>query len=81
MRISVRKMTRTLETDGQLEASYFSIATVRLRENEVWGQGFPAPLLEDESLVENQRVLKDKHLKMRLRKGAQQLDAVSWGGR
>ena len=69
-------LTRTLETDGQLEASYFSIATVRLLENEVWGQGFPAPLFEDEFVVENQRVLKDKHLKMRLRKGTQQLDAI-----
>ena len=33
--------TRTLETDGRLEASYVSIKTVALLENEVWGQGFP----------------------------------------
>ena len=71
-------LTRTLETDGQLEAGYFSIATVRLLEHEVWGQGFPAPLFEDEFVVESQRVLKDKHLKMRLRKGGQQLDAIQF---
>jgi single-stranded-DNA-specific exonuclease len=50
---------------------YFSIATARLLEAEVWGQGFPAPLFEDEFVVESQRILKDKHLKLRLRKGTQ----------
>jgi single-stranded-DNA-specific exonuclease len=70
--------TRTLETDGGLESGYFSIATARLLEAEVWGQGFPAPLFEDEFVVESQRILKDKHLKLRLRKGAQSLDAIQF---
>jgi single-stranded-DNA-specific exonuclease len=69
---------RTLETDGGLEAAYFSIATARLLEAEVWGQGFPAPLFEDEFVVESQRILKDKHLKLRLRKGIQTLDAIQF---
>jgi single-stranded-DNA-specific exonuclease len=71
-------LMRTLETDGALEASYFSIATARLLESEVWGQGFPAPLFEDEFIVESQRILKDKHLKMRLRKGETRLDAIQF---
>ena len=70
--------TRTLETDGALESAYFSIATARLLEAEVWGQGFPAPLFADEFVVESQRILKDKHLKLRLRKGTQQLDAIQF---
>jgi single-stranded-DNA-specific exonuclease len=70
--------TRTLETDGGLESAYFSIATARLLEAEVWGQGFPAPLFQDEFAVESQRILKDKHLKLRLRKGMQQLDAIQF---
>jgi single-stranded-DNA-specific exonuclease len=70
--------TRTLETDGGLESGYYSIATARLLEAEVWGQGFPAPLFEDEFVVESQRILKDKHLKLRLRKGAQRLDAIQF---
>jgi hypothetical protein len=70
--------TRTLETDGSLESGYLSIATARLLEAEVWGQGFPAPLFEDEFVVESQRILKDKHLKLRLRKGAQFLDAIQF---
>jgi single-stranded-DNA-specific exonuclease len=71
-------LTRTLETDGGLESGYVSIATVSLLENEVWGQGFPAPIFEDEFVVENQRVLKEKHLKLRLRKGQQRVDAIQF---
>jgi len=71
-------LTRTLETDGGLESAYFSINTARLLENEVWGQGFPAPVFEDEFVVESQRILKEKHLKMRLRKGETRLDAIQF---
>ena len=71
-------LTQTLETDGGLESGYLSINTARLLENEVWGQGFPAPVFEDEFIVESQRILKEKHLKMSLRKGEQQLDAIQF---
>ncbi|MDR2688626.1 MAG: single-stranded-DNA-specific exonuclease RecJ, partial [Azoarcus sp.] len=37
-------LTRQLETDGSLEAAYRTLATARLLEAQVWGQGFPAPL-------------------------------------
>ena len=70
--------TRTLETDGRLEAGYVSIKTVALLENEVWGQGFPAPIFEDEFVVESQRILKEKHLKLRLRKGELRLEAIQF---
>ena len=70
--------TRTLETDGGLETAHFSLATARLLAAEVWGQGFPAPLFEDEFLVESQRILKEKHLKLRLRKGTQMVDAIQF---
>ena len=71
-------LTRTLETDGNLEGGYFSLETARLLENEIWGQGFPAPLFMDEFDVEQQRVLKDKHLKLRLRKGNTRIDAIQF---
>jgi single-stranded-DNA-specific exonuclease len=74
--LSPADLARTLETDGGLEEGYFSIATARLLEDEIWGQGFPAPLFEDEFIVENQRILKDIHLKLRLRKGRTRIDAM-----
>ncbi|HRD92502.1 MAG TPA: single-stranded-DNA-specific exonuclease RecJ, partial [Accumulibacter sp.] len=76
--LSPADRTRTLETDGRLESGYYSIATARLLEAEVWGQGFPAPLFDDEFVVESQRILKGKHLKLRLRKGMQRLDAIQF---
>ncbi|MDE2441136.1 MAG: single-stranded-DNA-specific exonuclease RecJ [Betaproteobacteria bacterium] len=71
-------LTRTLETDGNLEGSYLSLEAARLLENEIWGQGFPAPLFVDEFDVEQQRVLKEKHLKLRLRKGNSRIDAIQF---
>jgi len=76
--LDVADRTRTLDTDGPLEAGYVSIQTVRLLEDEVWGQGFPPPLFEDEFLVDSQRVLKEKHLKLRLRKDALSIDAIQF---
>ena len=71
-------LTRTVETDGNLETGYFSINTVKLLEDEVWGQGFPPPLFQDEFVVEHQRILKDKHLKLRLRKNELAIDAIQF---
>ncbi len=74
--LSPADLTRTLETDGGLESAYVSINTAHLLEGEVWGQGFPAPVFADEFIVESQRVLKEKHLKLRLRKGELRIDAI-----
>lgn len=69
-------LTRRLETDGALEDSLYNLETARLLEREIWGQGFAAPLFDDVFQVENQRILKDKHLKLQLRKGNTRIDAI-----
>ena len=71
-------LTRTLHTDGTLESGYFSLETARLLEEEIWGQGFPPPLFEGRFTVEQQRVLKEKHLKLRLRLGNLRFDAIQF---
>ncbi len=76
--LSPADLTRTLETDGSLEPGYFSLDIARLLENEVWGQGFPGPLFLDDFAVEQQRILKDKHLKLRLRKGNARYEAIQF---
>jgi single-stranded-DNA-specific exonuclease len=76
--LSPADLTRTLETDGPLETAYMSIDTARILENEVWGQGFPPPLFEDEFDVESQRILKEKHIKLRLRKSNHRIDAIQF---
>lgn len=74
--IAPADLTRTLSTDGSLESGYLSLQVAKLLENEVWGQGFPAPLFEDEFEVEQQRILKEKHLKLRLKKGNSRFEAI-----
>jgi single-stranded-DNA-specific exonuclease len=69
-------LTRTLETDGPLEAAYYGLNTARLLQEAVWGQGFPAPLFADEFEVLQQRLLKDKHLKLTLQQGRRRFDAI-----
>ena len=71
-------LTRSLETDGALEDSLYSLETARLLEREIWGQGFAAPVFDDTFRVENQRILKDKHLKLQLKKGATRIDAIQF---
>jgi single-stranded-DNA-specific exonuclease len=69
-------LTRTLETDGPLESGYMSLDAARLIEQDIWGQGFAAPLFDDVFRVENQRLLKDKHLKLQLSKNNVRFDAI-----
>ncbi len=76
--IDPANLTRSLETDGALEDSLYNLETARLLEREIWGQGFAAPVFDDVFRVENQRVLKDKHLKLQLKKGNTRLEAIQF---
>ncbi|WP_050415749.1 single-stranded-DNA-specific exonuclease RecJ [Azoarcus sp. CIB] len=69
-------LTRTLDTDGPLETGYMSLEAARLLEQDIWGQGFPAPLFDDVFRVDNQRLLKDKHLKLQLSKNNVRFDGI-----
>jgi single-stranded-DNA-specific exonuclease len=71
-------LNRTLETDGALEAGYLSLESARLLRAQIWGQGFPAPMFSDTFAVASQRVLKDKHLKLKLTKGRASFDAIQF---
>jgi len=52
-------------TDGQLETDDFDIQTVELLEQAgPWGQAFPEPLFNGCFRIINQRILKDKHIKL-----------------
>ncbi|ENO84005.1 single-stranded-DNA-specific exonuclease RecJ [Thauera linaloolentis] len=70
------QLEHRIETDGSLEPGYFALDAVRMLDNEIWGQGFPAPLFDDVFRVERQRVLKDKHLKLELSRGATRFEAI-----
>lgn len=65
-----------LETDGSLESGYANADVAGLLQQQVWGAGFAAPLFLDTFQVRNQRLLKDKHLKLTLERGHQRFDAI-----
>jgi single-stranded-DNA-specific exonuclease len=72
-------LTRTLRTDGPLALQWFNPQTVALLEAQVWGQGFEPPLFCDEVQVLQQRLVGDKHLKLRLRHAGEVRDAIWFG--
>ena len=56
-----------LLTDGELAGGEFSLEFAQLlREAGPWGQGFPEPLFEGEFRLLQQRVVGERHLKLRL---------------
>jgi single-stranded-DNA-specific exonuclease len=67
---------RTLRTDGPLAAEWFNAETAALLQRQVWGAGFEAPLFCDEVQVLQQRLVGDKHLKLRLRHAAGLCDGI-----
>jgi single-stranded-DNA-specific exonuclease len=73
-------LQRRLRTDGPLPLQYFDAATVQVLDAQVWGQAFEPPLFCDEVEVVAQRLVGEKHLKLRLRHGGALRDAI-WFGR
>jgi single-stranded-DNA-specific exonuclease len=67
---------RIVETDGELEAAYHSLDVAQLLEAQIWGQGFPPPLFCGNFGVEDQRVVGERHLKLRLVKDGKRLEAM-----
>lgn len=76
-------MQRRLHTDGPLEAQFLRPDVVAMLDEQVWGQGFAAPLFCDAFTVLSQRLVgADKHLALKLQSAHSReiLDAI-WFGR
>jgi single-stranded-DNA-specific exonuclease len=69
-------LTRTVETDGALEPDELSLRLAQELESRIWGQGFPQPLFCDTFALESQRVVGEKHTKLRLLKDGRRLEAM-----
>jgi single-stranded-DNA-specific exonuclease len=77
--LNVQQLERVVETDGALEDAYFTTQFIELIDAQVWGQGFAPPVFCDEFKVVNQRVLKERHLKLLLEKDGRNYDAIWFG--
>ncbi|CAB3792042.1 single-stranded-DNA-specific exonuclease RecJ [Paraburkholderia fynbosensis] len=74
--LSEEALSRTVETDGELEDAYFTPQFVEMLDAAVWGQGFPAPVFSGEFDIASQALVKDKHLKLQLIRGRQRFNAI-----
>ncbi|HMA89475.1 MAG TPA: single-stranded-DNA-specific exonuclease RecJ [Burkholderiales bacterium] len=65
-----------LETDGELAPEYATLGVAQLIDEQIWGQGFPQPMFCDTFAVESQRVVGERHLKLRLAKDGRKFEAI-----
>jgi len=77
--LDANDLAQRIETDGALEPAGMSLDVARLLDEQVWGQGFPAPQFNDDFAVQNQRVVGEKHLKLRLNTQGKLIEAILFG--
>jgi len=65
-----------IETDGELDATDHSYQLAIDLDHAVWGQGFPAPLFSATFDVMSQRVVGEKHLKLKLAREGEVFEAM-----
>ncbi|MDD5385094.1 MAG: single-stranded-DNA-specific exonuclease RecJ [Gallionella sp.] len=77
--LSASDLAQRIETDGALEHAEMTLDVARLLDEQVWGQGFPAPQFNNNFAVQNQRVVGEKHLKLRLNMQGKLIEAILFG--
>src|SRR5713226_2626368 len=75
-RLSPAQLGRTVETDGSLETAYLDLGLAQLLEEQIWGQGITQQMFCDEFEVLGQRVVGEKHLKLKLTRGGRTVEAM-----
>jgi len=77
--ISESDLQHFLLTDGELLQEELSLDVASmLRDAGPWGQAFPEPLFDDTFHVLEQRLINDKHLKLKLEKGSKIIEAIAF---
>jgi single-stranded-DNA-specific exonuclease len=74
--LSPADLEQIAETDGALAPHENTLELAQLLREQIWGQGFPQPSFSSEFQVENQRVVGEKHLKLKLGQQGQNFDAI-----
>ncbi len=77
--VTEAQLQHCLISDGELEVDEFDLAVAAMiREAGPWGQAFPEPLFDDTFKILEQRIVGEKHLKLKLSKAEKVLDAVAF---
>jgi len=75
-RLSSADLARTIDSDGALAPGELGVDLAAALHEQVWGQGFPAPLFDDTFSVLGQRTVGGSHSKLSLARGAERFDAI-----
>jgi single-stranded-DNA-specific exonuclease len=72
-------LQRQLETDGPLDITELTLESALLVREQIWGQGFPEPRFYDRFDVVGQRIVGERHLKLRLARDQRVFEAMLFG--
>ncbi len=72
-------LEREWVTDGPLPLEEATLANATALADTVWGQGFPEPRFYDLFEITSQRIVGERHLKLRLRREGRQFEAMLFG--
>ena len=65
-------------SDGELGGKFNLTTARKIAEAAPWGQGFPEPVFDGEFEIIDQRILGGRHLKLRLLKDDELIDAIAF---
>ena len=77
--LSPADLERVIETDGELTGDDFRLELAMLLEDVPWGQGFPRPSFHGSFDVASQRIVGERHLRLKLAKSGRPVDAMLFG--
>ena len=64
--VNEQQLQAIVMTDGELDGPHLNLQTAdALRNAGPWGSGFPEPLFDGEFILENQKIVGERHLKFR----------------
>ena len=70
------QLARSIETDGSLPSLDAQLDTAQALARQVWGQGFPEPQFVDRFAVVSQRIVGEKHTKLKLERDGAHFEAM-----
>jgi single-stranded-DNA-specific exonuclease len=72
-------LQRQIEIDGPLDITELTLESALLMREQIWGQGFPEPRFYDRFDVVDQRIVGERHLKLRLARDQRLFEAMLFG--
>jgi single-stranded-DNA-specific exonuclease len=74
--LTAADLEEEIDTDGSLAIADATIANAQLLREQVWGAGFPEPRFVDRFQVLDQRIVGERHLKLRLAREEREFEAM-----